>query len=145
MVAFARNLTMLILALLPSIGVASSVDIGKAEKRVVAFLENVYAGERLKEAEWLTKQMRESPALQGFGGLGAVITSSQHMADEHGGVKAIKVIERQDLGNGAIRIRAEIEFNRPLRIDTGSAAIAKEDLIWNVRVYREQGRLKLEF
>ena len=145
MLAIARRLVALILVLPPVLAVASSSDLDAAETRAVAFLEKVYAGKQLKDKDWLTKQMRNSAPLQGFGGLGALVKSSQQMAEKHGGLKGIKIIERQDLGRGVFQIRAEVEFKKSLQIDTGSTAIAREDLIWTIRVRREQDRLKLEF
>ena len=134
-----------IATLLVLLAASSAAIPGPAEDRATHFLRNAHTGVSMDSSEWLTERMRGRNMFTGFGGLRALIESSTRLAIEYGGLKEVKLLHSERTKSKTDVVTLEVVFFRDPRNDPKAPLALKEPQIWNIKVRREAGALKLEF
>ena len=106
------------------------------------FLRHVHTGQQLRAEDWLSEETRSSEAFIGFGGLDVLVRQSTARADRYGGVKAVRIRGARGEG-GEYFVTAEVLFNRDPTAGDGPAMATHDQMIWEFRVVREEGKWKL--
>jgi hypothetical protein len=112
------------------------------EERAKEFLLNVYTGKQMKAEEWFSREARAAPLFNAFGGLERMIQQSAARAERYGGLRSVEIteIKPDDL---RVSVKAEIRFAKDHKVPDAKALAANEDIIWNLRLVREDGAWKI--
>jgi hypothetical protein len=96
----------------------------------------------MRAAEWLGKDVRDAEKFTAFGGLDRLIKQSTARAHEYGGLKSVSILDVKQQGE-AYLVRAEVKFVKDHRKSDSPAVAEREEMIWNIRVAKENGKWKL--
>jgi hypothetical protein len=113
-----------------------------ATDRVIQFLTNSYTGRSMQATEWLSQETRRAEKFNAFGGLNALVKQSTARAREFKGLKSVVILDVKQEGQVYI-VKAEVKFFEDHRKPTSPAMAEREDIIWDIRVARENSKWKL--
>ena len=113
-----------------------------ATNRVIQFLTNAHTGRSMRASEWLGKDVRDADKFKAFGGLDRLIEQSTARAHEYKGLKSVSILEVKEEGPAYV-VKAEVKFIADHRKADSRAAAEREDMVWNIRVAKENGKWKL--
>jgi len=112
------------------------------EERAKEFLSNVYTGKQMKAEEWLSREARAAPLFNGFGGLERMIQQSAARAERYGGLRSVEITEIKP-DDQRVSVKAEIRFAKDHKVPDAKAVAANEDIMWDLRLVREDGAWKI--
>ena len=113
-----------------------------ATDRVIQFLTRAHTGEPMRAAEWLGKDVRDGDKFKAFGGLDRLIKQSTARAHEYKGLKSVSILDVKQQGESYL-VKAEVTFIEDHRKSDSPAMAEREEMIWSIRVAKENGKWKL--
>ena len=113
-----------------------------ATDRVIQFLTYAHTGQSMRAAEWLGKDVRDAAKFKAFGGLDRLIKQSTARAHEYKGLKSVSILDVQQQGETYL-VKAEVKFLEDHTKSKSPAVAEREEMIWNIRVAKENGKWKL--
>lgn len=131
-----------LLTLLLMNGCLTADKIPTATHRAKEFLENIHTGKDMTPEEWMTREARNAPAFQAFGGLPRMVKNSTAWANKYGGLRDIELLHAKTEREGVV-VAMRIHLQRDYRDPASPVASEREDRVWELRLAMEDGAWKI--
>jgi hypothetical protein len=136
--AMKRALSVLVLIAICNL---ASADPGATDK-VIQFLTYAHTGQSMRAVDWLGREVRDAPKFKAFGGLDRLVKQSTSRAHAYKGLRSVEILDVAQQGD-AYLVKAQVKFIEDHTKSESAAVAEREEMIWNVRVAKENGRWKL--